>query len=70
MWEQYGTAIQAAGLALVVALLTGRLLKKLILIPFEWWAKRTETLVDDEIVATVKSDWNVKDTTIDGKDEQ
>ncbi len=45
----------------VVALVTGRFVKHLIIAPFEWLSKRTSSPIDDKLVEDAKHDLGIED---------
>ena len=54
------------GLAgVVTALLTGKTLRRLLLLPFELLAKKTANKTDDKLVEEARKDLGVPDKTID-----
>lgn len=65
----WNSLLVPALIGLVSTLLMGRFLKKVILLVLDSISRRTENKVDDELVSTIKNDWKIQDTTIDGKDE-
>lgn len=63
---EYQALIQAGMLALVGSLLMGKTLKRLILLPFQWWARKTSNIIDDQIVADAERDVGIEPTKFDG----
>lgn len=47
------------GLTLLMALLSGKTVKRLLLKPMEALAKRTRTREDDQVVESIAEDWGV-----------
>lgn len=68
--EEWKTLIVSSLVMMVTTLIMGRTFRKLVLMGIEAIAKKTSNKLDDELVATAKSDLGVTDTTIDGKDEK
>lgn len=46
------------------ALLGGRFIRRLVLLPFEWWSRRTPNVIDDKLVAEARTDLGIPDSTI------
>lgn len=59
-----------SGLAgVVTALLTGKTLRRLLLLPFEFISHKTQTRVDDKLVEEARKDLGVPDPTLDKEKE-
>lgn len=52
-------------LPLVAMLAAGKALRRLLLLPFEWLARKTPTKVDDVLVSEVGSDLGLDKSTLD-----
>lgn len=62
MSPEYQKLLEAGFLALLGSLLMGRTLKRLILLPFEYLAKRTSNTIDDQIIADAEQDAGIEPT--------
>lgn len=67
--NELGPLATGALIAMVVTVITGRTLKKAVVLALQWIARRTDNKVDDELVDTAANDLGVTDTTIDGRDD-
>ena len=58
----------------VTALLTGKTVRRLLLLPFEWLASKTGSKIDDKLVDEARKDLGVHDATLavgpEGLDEK
>lgn len=61
IWGQLGTYL----LPLLVILLTGKFLRRLLLLPFEYLSRRTATKVDDVLVEEAGRDLGIERTTLE-----
>lgn len=55
--------VALAGVA--TALLTGKTLRRLLLLPFEWAASKSASKTDDKLVAEARKDLGIPDGTLD-----
>lgn len=63
------TALMLSLGGVVTALLTGKTLRRLLLLPFELISKKTETKIDDKLVEEARKDLGVTDATVEDKDK-
>lgn len=68
--SQWKTLLMAAMGGAVVALLTGKLVRRLLLLPFEYLSSRTSSKVDDKLVEEARKDLGVDSPTIESTPEQ
>lgn len=54
----------------VSALLTGKFLRRLLLLPFEFISKKTNTKIDDKLLEEARKDLGVTDATIAEEKEE
>lgn len=59
--------VALAGVA--TALLTGKTVRRLLLLPFEWVASKTGSKIDDKLVDEARKDLGVPDSTLNSEKE-
>lgn len=62
--DQLHVIILGAVAALATQILMGKFLKRLILLPFEYWASKTNNPVDDKLLDEAEKDLGITDRTI------
>ncbi len=68
--EEIKTAAMVALAGAVMALLTGKTVRRLLLLPFEWIASRTSSKTDDKLVDEARHDLGVPDATLDNEKKE
>lgn len=58
----WNTILMTGLVGAVSTLVMGRTLRRLLLLPFEWWARKTENKLDDQIVADAERDLGIEPT--------
>lgn len=58
------TAAMAAGAGILAALVAGKTIRRIILLPFEWLASKTESRIDDKIVEQAEEDLGIPGGTL------
>lgn len=56
----------AALVPVLASLVAGRTLRRILLLPFEYWARRSKNTIDDQIVADAEKDLGIEPTKFDG----
>lgn len=64
------TLLMVALAGVATALLTGKTLRRLLLLPFELISRKTETKVDDKLVEEARKDLGVPDPTAHPEEEK
>lgn len=61
--------LMVAGAGIVVALLSGKAVRRILLLPFEWIASRTSNKIDDKIIDDAQKDLGIEGDSIETKKE-